>query len=380
MARDDIDVLRQLIREKRDEPPPEVDWDRVEQQLMEKVESDAPAPLPRPSPWPALALVAAAAAVVIAGIGLLNRSSHQVTATSAPAAQKAPVARVLRAPSHHIFGVSQTKLSGDKLAVGDRVVAGAQAVQVEHAGRATWTLSPGSRATVALVGRYLTVRLETGSVTADVVPSPRPESFAVEVKGTRVAVHGTHFTVQRLGDHAKVTLERGVVAVGPASERGHTQGWLMTAPATGTFSLDGASTGYVEQRKPAPEGTTAARTPAPAPAAPAPAKAASAQASEEPGPLPLQPTDDELARGAEQVAATVRSCFAKHTESDQGVRISAHSKLSIDIAAGGNIRTLHFNPPLAPSVQRCSAGVMQSVHFPASTQGATVTRTLELQR
>jgi hypothetical protein len=291
------------------------------------------------------------------------------------------VARVLRAPSHRIFGVSQTKLSGDKLAVGDRVVAGAQAVRVEHAGRATWTLSPGGRATVALVGRYLTVRLETGSVTADVVPSPRPESFAVEVKGTRVAVHGTHFTVQRLGDHAKVTLERGVVAVGPTSERGHTQGWLMTAPATGTFSLDGASTGHVEQGKPAPEGTAAARKPARAPAAaPTPAPAAPAQATGAPTPLPIQPTDDELTRGAEQVAATVRSCFAKHTESDQGMRISAHSKLSIDIAPGGNIQTLHFNPPLAPSVQRCSAGVMQSVHFAASKQGATVTRTLKLQR
>ncbi len=382
MSDSEVRALRELVRERRSEPTPEIDWDRVEQQLMEKVESDAPAPLPRPSPWPALAFVAAAAAILVAGIGVVRHFRH--ASTQAP-----PVARVLHAPTHRVFGVTQQQLSGDKLAVGDRVVAGPHSVRVEHAGRVVWTLAPYSQATVALTGRYLTVRLETGSVTADVVPSPRPESFAVEVGGTRVAVHGTHFTVQRVGDHAKVTLERGVVAVGPTNERGHTQGWLMKAPATGTFSLDGARTGHVEQGKPASAGTTAAAMPTPASPAPvartpkpAPAiTAAPAQAAPAPtAPLPNEPSEADLDRGADQVAATVKSCFANNTESDQGMRISADSKLSIDIAPAGNITTLRFNPPLAPSVQRCSAAVMQSVHFPASKQGATVTRTLELQR
>lgn len=385
MARDDIEVLRELVHEKQNEPLPDVDWDRVEQQLMQTVESDAPAPLPRSSSWSALAFVAAAAAIALVGIGVV-RHIHPDKGAATPA--QAPVAKkVLHAPGHRVYyGLAQTHLSGDDLAVGSRVVAGAKPVRVEHKGRATWTLAPGSRATVAVVGRYLTIRLDLGSVTADVVPSPRPESFAVEVKDTRIAVHGTHFTVQRVGDHAKVTLERGVVAVGPSNERGHTKGWLMKAPATGTFSLDGARTGHVEQGKPAPAeakldkpATPAAHTPAASPPPKATAEPAPA-ATTEPAPLPVQPTDAELSSGAEKVAATVRSCFAKHTSSGQGTRISAHSKLSIDIAPGGNITTLRFNPPLAPSVQRCSGAVMQSVHFPASKQGASITRTLKLQR
>lgn len=393
MSDNEVRALRELVSERRSEPTPEIDWDRVEQQLMEKVESDAPAPLPRPSPWPALAFVAAAAAIVIAGIGVIGHFRHATT-------PHAPVAQVLRTPTHHVFGVTQHTLSGDKLAVGDRVVATTHAVRVEHTGRVVWTLAPYSQATVAVKGRYLTVRLDKGSVTADVVPSPLPESFAVEVERTRIAVHGTHFTVQRIGDHAKVTLVRGVVAVGPSNERGHTTGWLMKAPATGTFSLDGARTGHVEQGKPANAGTTAPAPPtaappaapaapvraapapkskrAPAPAAPA---VAPAPAAKQPAPpLPDQPAEADLDSGADQVAATVRSCFTKNTASGKGMRISADSKLSIDVGPAGNITTLRFNPPLAPSVQRCSAGVMQSVHFPASKQGATVTRTLVLER
>lgn len=365
-------ALRQVTRELQNHPAPELDWDRVEQALLERAAQAGPAPAPRH--WRTLAAVAAAAAVAVAGLGVL----HHVR-SNAPA----PVAR-----TSHVFGpqVSGT-IDGNRLAVGDRVVASNQAVRVENAGRVTWTLAPHSSAELAVSGRYLTIRLDSGSISAQVVPSKRLENFAVEVGQTRIAVHGTRFTVRKLGASARVVLKRGVVAVGPSSERGHTHGWLMTAPATGTFSLDGARTGHVD------EGSSTATEPVPAaqptsasaPAAPAvarePAHApAPASAAKPAVPLLATPPQAELDQGADRVVDTVRSCFAQHTEVGGGVRTMASPTLSIQVAPSGKITTLRFDPPLAPSVQRCSASAMSSVHFSPSLKGATVTRALKLER
>jgi FecR protein len=370
----ELRALRQVAHELQNEPAPELDWDRVEQALLERTAHAEP--IRAQSRWRGIALVAAAAAVAIAGLGVL----HHVR-SSAPA----PVAHVVYVYGPQVSGA----LDGHRLAVGDRVVTGAEAVRVEHAGRVTWTLAPHSSATLAVNGRYLTIRLDSGSLSAEVVPSQRLENFAVEVEQTRIAVHGTHFTVQKLGDSARVVLMRGVVAVGPASERGHTQGWLMTAPATGTFSLDGAGTGHVDEgnatapAEPAPAAQpTSASAPAAPPVAKEPARAPAPASTESKSaaPLPASPPQAELDRGADRVASTVRSCFAQNTEFGAGVRTLATTALSIQVAPAGNITTLHFDPPLAPSVQRCSASVMSSVHFSPSLQGATAKRTLKLER
>src|SRR5205085_6851243 len=86
----------------------------------------------------------------------------------------------------------------------------------------------------------LTIELAYGSVHADVVPRAEGEAFAVEIEHTRVAVHGTSFTVSREGDRVVVEVAHGSVAVGPTGHPGSTQGWLLVGPDQASFSLDGA--------------------------------------------------------------------------------------------------------------------------------------------
>lgn len=368
----ELRALRQVTLEMQNEPAPDLDWDRIERSLIEQAAQGGPQPVRSSFWWRGGVIAVAAAAALILGFGVLHYVQSHRTA--------AQVARL-----SHVYGPAISgSLDGSRLAVGDRVVAGTHAVRVQHAGRATWTLAPHSAATLAVRGRYLTIHLDSGSLSAEVVPSKRLENFAVEVGQTRIAVHGTRFVVQKVGDRARVVLTRGVVAVGSAKARGHTQGWLMTAPATGTFSLDGARTGQVDQGTKAETRSAPTALPHPAPsvletqagrrtAAPKTARNAPA------GALPEAPPSADLDRGATQVVDVVRSCFAQKTESSAGLRTTAHPTLSIQVAPDGRITTLRFSPPLAPPVQRCSATAMSSVHFQPSRRGATVTRTLTLE-
>ena len=68
------------------------------------------------------------------------------------------------------------------------------------------------------------------------------EAFAVEVGGTRVAVHGTAFSVKREGDRVLVDVVHGTVAVGPVGHVGATTGHLLVGPSRASFSLDGGRT------------------------------------------------------------------------------------------------------------------------------------------
>ena len=90
-----------------------------------------------------------------------------------------------------------------------------------------------------------TLELERGSVQAEVVPRAPAEglveAFAVEVGQTRVAVHGTSFTVTRLADGVLVDVEHGAVAIGPTSHHGDTTGHLLVGPSRAIFSTRGGS-------------------------------------------------------------------------------------------------------------------------------------------
>ena len=100
-------------------------------------------------------------------------------------------------------------MNGDQLALGTRLTAGDRALVVEHHGRASWTLEPHATARVSDAGEFLTITLESGALSATVVPNPKPETFAVEVGGTRVAVHGTAFRVERTGEQRAGGGQRG---------------------------------------------------------------------------------------------------------------------------------------------------------------------------
>jgi hypothetical protein len=57
------------------------------------------------------------------------------------------------------------------------------------------------------------VVLQRGSVTCEVAPRTARAPFVVEAGQTRVTVIGTRFTVQRVGDHATVSVAHGLVEV-----------------------------------------------------------------------------------------------------------------------------------------------------------------------
>lgn len=355
-----IRALRQVTQEARSAPRPEPDWDAVEERLFARLPEAAPVVAPRP--WGRVAVVATAtAAAIAAAVALAPR--HRDTAPVA----KAP------ASTSHVYGPGIATLDGSSLAVGDRVVARDHAIVVTEPGHAVWTLAAHSSASMADTGRYMTVRLETGSVAVAVVPRHVPESFAIEVEQTRVAAHGTHFKVERAGDRAKVVLDEGVVAVGAAGDRGRTHGFIMEAPSTGSFSLDGAKTGEVDGPAPA---APSVREPVAVARTPRPARAASALVK----PLPDAPGTPELDRGATRVMSLVEKCFVDNTEAAGGVSISVLSTLDFTVTPTGKVADLRSDPPLAPPVLECTNRATDKALFPASQRGAKVTRTLHLAK
>jgi hypothetical protein len=180
---------------------------------------------------PALALAAAAAVAVLARSGSLTT----------PGAPATPIAA----------------LDGQPLDVGALVIAADRPRRVEHAGRASWELAPGSRARVlSVAGGVLRVSLEQGSLVAEVHPSAQPESFVVQAQGTEVAVHGTRFGVSLIGDHVRVSVAQGLVQVRPLALA------VATLPIPGTSLRAGMQADFwAGKTEPAP--AVSARTAAP---------------------------------------------------------------------------------------------------------------------
>src|SRR5262249_7964748 len=133
----------------------------------------------------------------------------------------------------------------------------------------TFTVAPGSRIQLTRADRdgerpgALTIALNEGSVHAEVRPQAQGEAFAVEVGHTRVAVHGTSFTVSRDGDRVIVEVAPGSVAIGPTGHPGSTQGWLLVGPDQASFSLDGARDAQWLGAPSEPSGSETARSGAP---------------------------------------------------------------------------------------------------------------------
>src|SRR5688572_9839096 len=221
MASDPRDeVLRRVVREARSDGVPELDWDDLETSLMRRVKSSESVRATSVA-WRPLALFGLAAAGAALAIGMyVNRP-----APAAPTASKTSSAS------------SDSSRDGDELALGAAIDASDAPVRVRHRGRARWTLGPHSTAKLVERAERLTVRLETGSVVAEVVPSLGRDSFAIEVGQARVSVHGTIFKVELKGDRIRVAVAEGTVAVGP---RGSTlaPSFVLDAGAQGDFALD----------------------------------------------------------------------------------------------------------------------------------------------
>lgn len=340
-------ALAQLAGELRADPAVELDWPRIEAQLMSRLPGDTDrssasdiqelsssrsqiqlnvgddparlAPQTR-SMWPAIAI---AAVIALAGGFALN-------AARAPAPQPPQAQAVARA------------LDGDVLTIGQLISSEDAPLVVEHAGRASWTLAPGGRARLVSVGRYLTVRLEQGMIDARVVPQNQPESFAIQAGETRIAVRGTEFRVDLMEQHAAISVARGTVVVGAVSELGDTNGWVLHAPASGDFSLDGAARathlkGNVSEPASAAEPVVGPITPAVKPSTP---KTTGQRVS--------------LDAALERIAAAAQVCFTQETPSQGGVLVSASTRLKITVTADGKVASVRFEPPLSTAVEDCT--------------------------
>ncbi len=366
-------ALDRLVGELRELPAPELDWDRVEARLMNEPRATVSAPS-----WflrlrlPAVGLCAAALAAYV-----VVPRAPKVNATLPK-----PVAQIPSGP-----------LNGDGLALGTHVSAGNQNVTVEHVGRARWTLEPHATASVADAGEFLTVRLESGAVSASVTPNPKPETFAIEVAGTRVAVHGTAFRVERIGDRVSVEVTEGVVAVEPTGTHSEPS-FLLRRGSRGNFALDGR-TGNVEgnasvvlhetngkshreitrgsahaTRPQAASEPAAVVAPSAVNADPAPAPSATS--------LPQQPSISDIENGVSTAVQLMTQCFRDKTQSTSMVSVSTGMTLSI--AGDGSVQSVTFEPPLAPAVEDCGVAGLRNLTFAHSVEGATFTRILELKR
>jgi len=366
-------ALDSLILELREQSSPNIDWDRVEARLLREPRPEAPRASFSNRLWlPAAGLLAVAAVATL----VVSRKPEP-----APLRVK-PMAKLGNMP-----------LNGDQLALGTRVTAGNQPLVVEHRGRARWTLEPHATAQVSNAGEFLTVSLESGALSAAVVQSPKPETFAVEVGGTRVAVHGTSFRVVRLAERVQVEVSEGTVAV-EASGTHSAPAFLLRRDSRGNFALDGR-TGSVEGNASAVVANGSGRShrslakappvasPAPdrekAPTAPPAQPDAAAEPAAPPEPVPVQPSISDIENGVSSAVELMNRCFNDQTRST-GIHVSANTGLTLSVAPDGSIQSVTFAPPLAPAVEDCAVSGLRALTFAHSVEGVTFTRLLELSR
>ncbi len=352
----ELQALAQAIGELREEPLPDLDWTAMEERLMEQTRNAPPGPERTALPW-ALGLgglAAAAAAALWLGSGAAP-ADEPVAETPAPASERQFV-------------------DGAALELGETIRAVADPVRVQHAGRATWTLAPGSEGRIADRGRFLTVALERGSILAEVVPGQAAESFAVEAHQTRVASHGTVFSVTLSDDHVDVQVSEGEIVIGSADDRGRTRGFHLSAPGRGAFALDGARVGRISPQDREPSETPRLQL-LPTPRVPDPPPAAlpvtSAQPSA-PAELSAEAVTDRLVHG-------LRRCFVEHTHVHGSVHVSATSTLSVRFANGA-VNQIRLDPPLAPDVEQCTRQAAQSIDALLNGPDQTLTREVWLTR
>lgn len=387
--------MRQLVTELRAEQPPPLDWERVDGALGEQVEQEAALRRRRAERWQRNPMLRVAGfAAVAAGIALvLTMPSSPTRQSATPPAEPITVA-LEQLPQRGSDAIPTYSVSS--LASGSTVESNQRPVRFVLDGVATWTLGPNSRAVLRTVDMPHVVSLERGSLHAQVVPrgdDPIPvESFAVETGGTRVAVHGTVFSVVRSADEVTVEVTRGTVAVGPAGHRGLTTGHLLVAPSRAAFSLDG---GRQARLLPAPQavaswtpghadgaGPMAANRPGEAtdPAqrrgddgieadtdAPAPSANAAVDHHEMASEAvtdrhPEDPAADaQPALSAAQAQAAMTACLGKQAAehgADDSVRVTISSTVRLRLDAQRRVISAQFSPPLKPELQqRCAATV-----------------------
>jgi hypothetical protein len=272
-------------------------------------------------------------------------------------------------------------LEGEPLSVGTPVTALAQPRRVEHPGRASWVLAPGSRGRVLSTSGVLRIALERGSLDAEVLPSPgaltQPqapaESFIVEAQGTEVAVHGTRFRVTLTGERTRVAVRQGQVVVRPLGQH---VGTTLAAGMSAEFRA-----GVVEPAALRPE------RPASAASAPAGKAAPKVAASSRNSPAPAPSSSPSHAPSASSVESALRAitervqdCFRRHTSGPSDLDLELATELTFSVEPNGELLQADFEPPLAPAVEACVAAELEQLRLAPSPEGYRVQREIRLHR
>lgn len=339
-------ALASVVSEARTERVPELDWSRMEAKLDAL---PAPAKPPKPSSlrflFPPVALAAAAAVVYFAW----------PEPPPAPVAERAPAVSV--APS----------TDGDALGPGSRVEAREASRVVSHPRRATWTLEPGSAAEVVRTGDVLTIRLLAGSVTANVVPSERPETFVIEARDMRVAVHGTRFRVTLATEGVDVAVTEGRVMVGPRQQPG--TGRLLVGPASEHFSPAATA------EKPQAPRVAPAPSVRPAPSLEAPKVEATAPVPTVVPQIP-PPSPGAVDTATLHAIELTSACYRQRSAESPPVQTT----LTLKARADGTVSGVQFTPALPRQVEVCVKDGIKSLHAPMSPMGLEVSRAITLGR
>lgn len=408
----------------RAEQPPELDWEAVERSLLVRIrrgEGARPQARPVSGVWQALAFAAAAAVVPIA----LSATGGATPSQAAAEIRAVDVSRVAAAPG-------EAGAHGERdlaaLRSGDAIEASASAVTFADEGKARWTLSPESRLVVRSpmpqsgVGHV--VRLTRGSIRVEVQPDlvkhGLVDVLAVEVGQTRIAVHGTVFTVTLRDGEVLVDVEHGVVTVGPTGQRGATVGYQLPAGSSAAFSLDGGRQArWIPHEAARPADPIAALTPvaaarphampaealldaapevvvdrdtpsvidpppahivkpAAAPSVPL-SPVAAANGGNEPAPsVTAEPPKATMTTASVQSA--LQRCFrqAHPSSSFDGPKLTASSVFTLKIRADGSVESAQFSPPL-PSIQGCAA-LVYGGRFQAGTSSYSLAIPVQLSQ
>jgi hypothetical protein len=208
---------------------------------------------------------------------------------------------------------------------------------------------------------------------------PSGEAFAVDVGRTRVAVHGTHLRVARVGEHVVVDLSEGVISLGEAPRIGSTLGALLTAPAHAEFATSDAEGTLTLThdpavlRAPVSLGASAqarAGLPsvavAPLPKAESgdsrpPVAVAAAHEGHAGNPPPRSVAAAEVNPEA-VIASAVRGCLAERPRADN-VTVVVSTTVRLGVGPDGTVTSARFDPPVAPDVNACASGTIYKARF-----------------
>lgn len=429
----DVRALRHMVEELRASLPPELDWANLERKTFERIDREAAVPAgsaraARPSPFSnAVAIALAAAALLAIVVGQRAPEAPPSTNVVATVTSLEQLDTVTTEDGRAYLASS--------LESGSRVVTDAASARFTLPGVATWELGPHSSAVMSRRHGFPHLDLERGEVRARVVPrsdsSAMIEAMVVDAGTTRVAVHGTTFSVERNIDDVDVTVVEGVVTVGPAGQRGPAVGTLLRGPVRARFSVTGArllgeqaldtwrpegiappaaptgeptpSTGGVRPSatddealdapaaeaigevppKPGPAVMPRGRSTAPAArsarhasrmeAEDSPLPPSSSTATEAPSTEVAPPSAPRLTLGA--VRQRLLACLSTSDDSanSRDVHIAASSEVKLRLDSDGRVAGMRFNPPLRPDLQARCAGSLFGVAVESDTPNPSVT-------